>query len=210
MMLQMGSTAWRDPKSWRRVCYMMSGMNSRPEQLTVVVGASQASEPLRRSLMQRGMPHLGTAGHLRGLRRWLVLSPAELVVICVTLDQHTVRRYGDVLRTLLSDLHMLPAAVQSVGLLVEPDSLGSFADLGCDMYVNSCVEAHQIIGLLHDERMTPPPFAWLRLSGDAPSSGCDEQRFTQRRNPTPMNHFDRTRDHAWPDPAHDEDLDVLR
>jgi len=116
------------------------------DEITLVIGASEAAEELRRFLNRSGATHAGSAGHLRGLRRSLTQTDAadEVVVVCVALDESTLNRHGKTLRSLLDDL---PAAgrVRSVGLLTDDGLTPKVAEVGCDVYVGSAAAATDVM-----------------------------------------------------------------
>ena len=119
-----------------------------PHPVTVIVGASESAEQLRRLLVRQNLPHVGVTSHLRGLRRMLALGNSERIVLCIVLDQPTLARYGAELKQLLADRHSFAFRVGSVGLLPEPELAQHVASLGCDLYVQNPEQAAAAIALL--------------------------------------------------------------
>lgn len=123
-------------------------MEERSSHLTVVIGASSVAEDLRRMLVQRRVAHAGVVSHVRGLRRSLCSGQTDLMIICIALDQPTLKRHGDSVRQLLRDCRCFPQAVRSVGLLTEIGLTPDVASMGCDVYAQDSTAAATAVRLL--------------------------------------------------------------
>lgn len=117
----------------------------RSPQFAVVIGASPLAEAVRRSFVRRGLPHAGTAAHLRGLRRSLVLGECESAVLCIALDEATLDQYGHALRGVLQDQSTFASPVCSVGILPNDRLTPELASLGCHVYVQSPGQATDVV-----------------------------------------------------------------
>jgi len=139
------------PQEWHAVCPVILAMQAMGDHLAIVIGASETAEELRRFLVCHGTPHAGAAGHLRGLRRGLLLGRPELVIVCVALNRATLSRHGQALSLLMADLKGFPSPIRSVGLVPRSTMTSRVAHLGCDVYVGSLDEATDVIRLLRKE-----------------------------------------------------------
>ncbi len=101
--------------------------------------------------MGHGVDHAAVVAHVNSIRRSLVMGENEFVVVCIALDQPTIMRHGEALRSLLSDHRCFPTKVRTVGLLSELGLTREVAELGCDVYVDSSAQAARAIRLLDDE-----------------------------------------------------------
>jgi hypothetical protein len=126
-------------------------MQAMGDHLAIVIGASETAEELRRFLVCHGTPHAEAAGHLRGLRRGLLLGRPELAIVCVALNRATLSRHGRALSLLLADLKGFPSLVRSVGLVPRSTMTSRVAHLGCDVYVGSLDEATDVIRILRQD-----------------------------------------------------------
>lgn len=129
-------------------------MRGRGGSITILVGATDATEELRRRLTRTGAPHAGAAQHLRGLRRAIRLGWEDLVVLCVALDRATIERYGDSLARLLSDRVAMPGRVHAIGVLTE-ELTAEEAQIGCDVYVRSARGAEEMLAAYRTRIVTP-------------------------------------------------------
>ena len=123
-------------------------MEERSNHITVIIGASEVAEDLRRRLVRRKVAHAGVATHLRGLRKSMALGHSDLMIVCIALDQPTIHRHGNSLRKLLADCHCFPQAVRSVGLLPEVGLTRDTAEMGCDVYAQDSAAAARAVQLL--------------------------------------------------------------
>ena len=120
-------------------------MEAMRDHVHLIVGASKSAEQLRRFMVRSGRPHGRAAGHLRGVRRRMIVERRGNVTVYVALDHSTLGRHGAALRTLMSDLQRSPGVVQSVGLLDESGLTAQVAEIGCDLYVDSFDEAARVM-----------------------------------------------------------------
>jgi hypothetical protein len=119
--------------------------------LVIVLADPQRAGPLRRALETHGVGHAAIAAQVSSIRRRLVQSEHDFVVVCVGLDEGTLSRHGRDLRQLLADHGCFPATIRSVGLL---DGLGlsrQAAELGCNVYVHGSARAAEVIRLLEGD-----------------------------------------------------------
>jgi hypothetical protein len=107
----------------------------------VLTGASPSIDAFRRKLIKRAIPHVSVGAHLRGLRRSLLLGRYDLAIVCVSLDEWTLQRFGLPMRQLLRDQHNLPTVVRSIGLIPDGRPSPGVAELGCDVLLRDAREA---------------------------------------------------------------------
>jgi hypothetical protein len=120
--------------------------------MTILVGASEAADGLRRMLAREGAAHVGVGPHMRGVRQALRRGDHELVIVCVSLDRTTLARHGSAIRSIARDRNGLPATLRLIGLLPHAGSLDrAVAEIGCDAYVDSSLAARGLIGLYRRE-----------------------------------------------------------
>ncbi len=119
--------------------------------LTIVFGEPAKAEELRSALDRHGVDHAAVVAQPRSVRRSLVLGENEFVVVCIALDEPTIREHGKALRCLLSDHRCFPTAVRTVGLLSDLSLTREAAELGCDVYVEDSIQAAMAIRLLDDD-----------------------------------------------------------
>jgi hypothetical protein len=119
--------------------------------LVIVLADPERAGPLRRALQTHGVGHAAIVAQVSSIRRRLVRSEHDFVVVCVGLDEATLARHGSALRQLLADHGCFPTSLRSVGLL---DGLGlsrQAAELGCNVYVHDSDRAAEVIRLLEDD-----------------------------------------------------------
>lgn len=107
--------------------------------LAVVISASAKTDRLRCQLLDAGIPPAGVTSHLRGLRRSLVLGEVDRVTLCIALDAHTLKRYGEDLRRLIDDQRSFASMVTAIGLTLGEPLSADAASLGCAVYLD-CLE----------------------------------------------------------------------
>jgi hypothetical protein len=94
--------------------------------------------------------HAAVVAQVSCIRRWLVLGENDFVVVCITLDEQSLRRHGNALRRLLSDNECFPTTFRTVGLLSDLGLTREAAELGCDVYVDDSSQAADVIRMLDD------------------------------------------------------------
>jgi hypothetical protein len=120
--------------------------------MTILVGASETAEGLRRVLAREGAAHVGVGPHMRGVRQALRRGGHGLVIVCVSLDRETLTRHGTAIRSIARDRNGLPGALRLIGLLPRAGMLDrTVAEIGCDAYVDSSLAALGLIGLYRRE-----------------------------------------------------------
>ena len=116
---------------------------------------------LQRALEEHGVDHAAVVAQISSIRRSLVLGENDFVVVCIALDEPTIKRHGKALRSLLSDHHCFPTTVRTVGLLTDLGLTKEVAELGCDVYVDSSAQVARAVRLLDDAwdsgTEEPPP-----------------------------------------------------
>jgi hypothetical protein len=123
--------------------------------MTILVGASEKAEGLRRLLAREGAAHVGVGQHMRGVRQALLRGEHALVIVCVSLDRATLARHGSAIRSIARDRDGLPGNVRLIGLLPGAGALDrTVAEVGCDAYVDSSLAARGLIGLFRREAMS--------------------------------------------------------
>jgi hypothetical protein len=123
-------------------------MEERSKHLTLIVGASDLAENVRRSLARKGSTAAGISSHLRNLRKNLTKSQSDVVIVCVAMDRPTIDRHGSTLQQLFNDRHGFRPAIRSVGLLSDAALTTKAAEIGCDVYVHNTHQALQAVELL--------------------------------------------------------------
>lgn len=163
-------------------------MEERSSHLTIVIGASTVAEELRRSLVQRGAFHAGVATHMRGLRRSMFAGETDLVILCIALDQSTLRRHGAAFRKLIADGHGFPQAVRTVGLLTEAGMTRDLAAIGCDVYTHDSAEAIRAIRQLANRWRTQRTRKAITRREPAPAglNSVDAEPWMWRSAPLPV------------------------
>jgi len=121
--------------------------------LTIVLGDPAKVDQLCSALADYGVAHAAVVTHPWSIRRSLVLGENTFVVLCIALDESTMRQHGRALRSLLSDHECFPTKVRTVGLLSDLGLTREAAELGCDVYVEDSAQAAAAIKLL-DESWT--------------------------------------------------------
>jgi hypothetical protein len=155
-------------------------MRKGAAHLTIVLGDPAKADELRSALGRHGINHAAVVTQPRSIRRSLVLGENEFVVVCIALDEPTIREHGKALRSLLSDHRCFPTAVRIVGLLSDLGLTREAAELGCDVYVEDSAHAATAIRLLDeawatDEKRDEPQgrmrirAGWMLGSPDLPS-----------------------------------------
>ena len=119
--------------------------------LTIVLGDPATVDGLRSALAGYGVAHAAVVTHPWSIRRSLVLGENAFVVLCIALDESTIRQHGQALRSLLSDHECFPTEVRTVGLLSDLGLTREVAELGCDVYVEDSAQAAAAIRLLDDD-----------------------------------------------------------
>jgi hypothetical protein len=114
--------------------------------LAVVVSATAKTDRLRCQLLDAGIPPGGITSHLRGLRRSLVLGEVDRVTLCIALDAHTLRRYGQDLRRLLDDQRSFASVITAIGLTLNEPLSAEAASLGCSVYLDDLDQAVEAVG----------------------------------------------------------------
>ncbi|MHC4415531.1 MAG: hypothetical protein ACYS0G_09625 [Planctomycetota bacterium] len=122
--------------------------------------------------MAHGVDHAAVVAHVGSVRRRLVLGENDFVVVCIALDEPTIRRQGQALRSLLTDHRCFPTAIRTVGMLTDLGFTREVAELGCDLYVEDSAQAAKAIRLLDD--------AW-KAEASAPTPGPVEPGPALRR-----------------------------
>jgi hypothetical protein len=133
--------------------------------LVIVLADPERAGPLRCALQAHGVGHAAVAAQVSSIRRRLVRSDHDFVVVCVGLDEATLNRHGTALRQLLADHGCFPTPLRSVGLL---DGLGlsrQAAELGCNVYVHGSDRAAEVIRLLEDDAAPQASPVGPRLRG---------------------------------------------
>lgn len=118
--------------------------------LTLVVGNPSTAGQLQSALEGHGVDHAAVIAHVNSIRRSLVLGEKDFVVVCIALDEPTMKQHGKALRSLLSDHECFPTTVRTVGLLTDLGLTREVAELGCDVYVDNSAQAARAIRLLDD------------------------------------------------------------
>ncbi len=118
--------------------------------LTIVLGDPATVDQLRSALAGYGVAHAAVMTHPWSIRRSLVLGENAFVVLCIALDESTIRQHGPALRSLLSDHECFPTEVRTVGLLSDLGLTREAAELGCDVYVEDSAQAAAAIRLLDE------------------------------------------------------------
>jgi hypothetical protein len=158
----------------------MEAMRKGAAHLTIVLGDPAKAGELRSALSRHGVDHAAVVTQPRSIRRSLVLGENEFVIVCIALDEPTIREHGEALRCLLSDHRCFPTAVRTVGLLSDLGLTREAAELGCDVYVEDSAHAATAIRLLDeawatDEKGDGPEHrmrirgGWMQGSPDLPS-----------------------------------------
>jgi len=120
-------------------------MKQLTNHLTMVVGGSDLADDLRRQLVQRDIEHVGVMTHLRGVRSSLVTGQYDVFVLCIVLDERTVRQFGEEIRRLLQDHACHQTVIRSIGLIPDEALHRDALALGCDVYVAETGQAVEMI-----------------------------------------------------------------
>jgi hypothetical protein len=116
------------------------------EQLIVLVSGSDAGDALRRELAARGLPPVSATANLAHLRRSLVREGFRSpVILCITLDEATLRRHGRALARLLDDRTAFPTALHAIGVACDGTPVGDWAAIGCDAWASSVAELEGLV-----------------------------------------------------------------
>ncbi len=142
--------------------------------LTIVLGDPATVHGLRSALAGYGVDHAAVVTHPWSIRRSLVLGENAFVVLCIALDESTIRQHGPALRSLLSDHECFPTEVRTVGLLSAFGLTREAAELGCDVYVEDSAQAAAAIRLLdeawsNDGQRLRVRSRWMLGSPDLPA-----------------------------------------
>ena len=112
----------------------------------VMISASEAAEAVRRELTTRGLEPAAATASLASLRRALVRQPSgRPTVLCITLDDPTLRRHGRSLASLLDDRDSFATTLRSIGLLVDGKFAARWAEVGCDAWAADVNEVERLI-----------------------------------------------------------------
>ena len=106
--------------------------------MTIMIGSPDSDGgdgSLRRSLVRKGFDVRAASGHLRGVRRLLVRSAPQRLVICVALDDPALPSMAADIQHLLADVRGFGPHVRAVGLVRNHLQRLSY---GCDIYVADC------------------------------------------------------------------------
>ncbi len=138
------------------------------DRLAVLVGVDGVIDPLRQVVQSSASRRQRV--ELRTLRRHLVTAPVSHALVCISLDDATLSRYGLELTTFVADLRGFPVSTTSIGLIPDGQLSGSNAAIGCDVYVTDLSDLKDVAHELGTPRAT---FAgavdrWTRLALDAP------------------------------------------
>jgi len=158
----------------------MDAMRKGAAHLTIVLGDPAKADELRSALCRHGVDHAAVVTQPRSIRRSLVLGENEFVIVCIALDEPTMRAHGKALRRLLSDHRCFPTEVRTVGLLSDLGLTREAAELGCDVYVEDSAHAAAAIRLLDEAWATDAKpdgqqpcmrirGGWMQGSPDLPS-----------------------------------------
>jgi hypothetical protein len=148
---------------------------ARDAQETLVIGDPSIAGELRDALVRNGLPAVSIVTSPWALRRRLVLDSGRSIVLCIALDERTIRRFGSHVRSLLADDASFPGVVRSVGLYAgfQPDPWAT--RLGCNVYVESGRMAAHLCRLMHRDASR---LVMRRLRSRSPSQR--EARFGAR------------------------------
>ncbi len=158
----------------RCLYWLQTGMKRGTAHLTVVLGDPATVDGLRSALAGYGVDHAAVVTHPWSIRRSLVLGENAFVVLCIALDESTIRQHGPALRSLLADHECFPTEVRTVGLLSDIGLTREAAELGCDVYVEDSAQAAAAIRLLDEAWTTDGPrlrvrSRWMVGSPDLPA-----------------------------------------
>jgi hypothetical protein len=170
-------------------------MDGSVSHCTFVIGASDLADQLRRSLVQRKIPHAGVTTHLRGLRHSLVRGEHDVTVVCIAMDDGTLDRFGDELRSILMDYGCVDAGLCSIGLLPQAELTPEAASVGCNVFVHGIEKAVDAIEALQQHWVKRSDLAAVsdRHTG---ASMSDERAWTFDLAGLPRGGIS-----IWPDPS---------
>jgi hypothetical protein len=123
-------------------------MRTAAQPLAVVlVSASESSETARRALAARGLRPLTATSTLTSLRRSLVRQKSgPVTIMCVTLDDPTLRRHARSLASLLADRDSFARPIHVIGLMCDGvDAAQRWAAIGCDAWAADLAEVERLI-----------------------------------------------------------------
>jgi hypothetical protein len=128
------------------IAQALSSMQSVTQQVAVVlVSASETGEHVRRELVARGVAMLGATGTLSALRRTLVRERFDApVILCITLDDATMRRHGRFLARLLEDRRSFATPLHAIGLIAA-QWRNEWASTGCDAWAGDLTDLERLI-----------------------------------------------------------------
>lgn len=116
-------------------------------QHAILVTASAAGEDVRRDLLERGVLFGETTASLTQLRRALIRGGDELpILLCVTLDEPTLRRHGLALARLLDDRPAFTTPVHAIGLMIAHSESDRWLSIGCDAFAR---DIDHLLALIH-------------------------------------------------------------
>ncbi len=121
-------------------------MQQFASQLPVFVTASPEGDAIGRELVADGVSLVGATGTLAQLRRALVRGNVRTpTVLCITLDDATLRRHGEMLKIMLDDRCSFPTPMHAIGLLHSKHPPIGWESLGCDSIARTTSELQSLL-----------------------------------------------------------------
>jgi hypothetical protein len=115
-------------------------------QMAVLVSASPAGDVLRRDLASRGVALASATASLARLRRSLVRGcDAESMVLCITLDQPTLRRHRRGLTRLLDDRCSFVTPLHAIGVMIDGTAGAGWESIGCDALASHATDVRWLL-----------------------------------------------------------------
>lgn len=129
-------------------------------QLPVLVTASARGHELGRELTGRGLSLVGATGSLAQLRRSLVRGSLNApVVLCITLDDPTLRRHGAALMSILDDRGSFTTPVRAIGMIFDATPARGWQGLGCDALTNRPADVADLLDEFEQSWTSVPRFS---------------------------------------------------